>query len=448
MAIINNNINIVKLIINHLMINVNLQDISSNTPLNLAIYMYTDNIDIINLLLNHQNINVNLKVVNGNTPLHLTILHEKNEISNILINHINIDVNIQNNDGNTPLHLSILDKKIYIIEILINHTNINVNIQNNDGDTPLHLAFSYKYISEILINHINIDVNIQNNNGNTPLHLAILNNGVSEILINHINIDVNIQNNDGNTPLHLAIVFDNDYEIIKKLINKTNLSIINNYNNSILSLYCNIKNNEQKIIILILNKYIENNINITANEYLNITCWSTINNITLSIFNDFITNYHNKFPDLKLRSDKALEYYNIFTNENNNKQYIISAHGKTLNNYFIIPSNMMIIMQTPIDEFAHYNIYNKNNSNNIIPPCFINKNYEEYIKSTLKINPYVYISGSLMKNNMIIFHESDKTNFFKFNGILNIEQITKEDFKLPELDIDFIDDWTNLNLKV
>ena len=134
-------------------------------------------------------------------------------------------------------------------------------------------------------------------------------------------------------------------------------------------------------MILILNKYIDNNINILANEYLYITCWSTINNITLNIYNDFITKYHNKFPDLKIRSDKALEYYNIYSNENNNEQYIINAHGNTYDNYFIIPSNMIIIMQTPINEFAHVRRFNISNPNNIMPPCYINKNHDEYIKS-------------------------------------------------------------------
>ena len=135
-------------------------------------------------------------------------------------------------------------------------------------------------------------------------------------------------------------------------------------------------NNEQEIMILILNKYINSNYDISVYEYMFITCWSTINDITLHIFNDFIKRYHDIFPDLKIRSDKALQYYDIYINEINNKQYIIDALGETLNNYFIVPSNMLIIMQTSTDNLAYYHIYDKSNPDNIVPHCYINKNYK------------------------------------------------------------------------
>ena len=51
-----------------------------------------------------------------------------------------------------------------------------------------------------------------------------------------------------------------------------------------------------------------------------------------------------------------------------------------------------------------------------------------------------------MKNINIDFYEYDKTIFNDFKGILHIEQITTNDFKLSQLDIDFINNWTNLNL--
>ena len=411
--------------------------------------------NVIIWLLNLFNIDVNIQNLKGYTPLNLACILNYNNIVELLLNHLNINVNLQNINSDTSLHIAINENSIDCINLLLNNLNINVNLQNITGNTPLHIAINNININNIklLLDHHNININLQNINGDTPLHLSMyINNitGISDILLQYINIEVNIQNNDGNTPLHIAIIYNNN-DIIKELIYKTDLTIINKLNNSILSLYCDIINNnsilynKEEIIILILNKYINYNYNISAYDYLNITCWSIIDNTTLSIFNDFITKYHNKFPDLKIRSDKALEYYNIFTNNNNNKQFMINAHGKTLNNYFIIPSNMMIIMQTPINDLAYNKRYNIKNPNIILPPCYINKNYDEYIKSILKINPYVYISGSLMKNNHISFYEHNKTKFKKFYGILNIEQITKEDFKLPQLNIDFIDNWTNLN---
>ena len=394
---------------------------------------------------------------------------EFDNITNEMIQLVNDTFTIQGEEHYLLIYF--LNKyKNNIIIWLLNLPNIDVNIQDNNGNSPLHLAFKliyYNNVINLLLNNQKININIQDNNGNTPLHIAFKStyyryNNIL-ILINNQTININIQDNDGNTPLHLAILhLANDfgsgsgvdkYEIMKELINKTNLTIINKSNLTILSLFCYnkmyINTNEmlyyeRGLMTLILNKYIENNINISEHEYLYITCWSTIDNITLSIFNEFITKYHNKFPDLKLRSDKALQYYNIYSNENNNKQYIINAHGSTLDDYFIIPSNIMIIMQTPINEFAYQRRFNISNPN-IMPPCYINKNHNEYINSILKINPYVYMSGSLMKNNNISFYAYDKTYFRDFMGILNIKQITKENFELPQSYIDFINNWTSNN---
>ena len=416
------------------------------------LFNYRENVII--WLLNLPNINVNIrdKTMFLN-PLSIALNYKYNIIIDLLLNNPTININIQDIQGNTPLHFA----KLLNINLLIDHPYINVNIQNIEGNTPLHVAIIYnntKLLNLLLINET-INVNIQNNEGNTPLHIAILYHNINFIKLLLINqtININLQNYKHDTPLHLAIK-ERNIESIKLILNNSNININlqNNNDNTILSLYNNIiinnntmLDNEPDIMKQILNKYIENNINILANDYMHITCWSTINNITLNIFNEFITEYHIKFPDLKLRSDIALEYYNIFTNENNNKQYIISAHGRTINNYFIVPSNMMIIMQTSINDLAYYRTYNISSPNNIVPPCFINKNYEEFTRSILKLDPYVYISGSLMKNNLFSFYENDKKSFKNFNGILNIEQIIKDDFKLPQLDIDFINNWTSKN---
>ena len=54
-------------------------------------------------------------------------------------------------------------------------------------------------------------------------------------LLNLPNINVNIQDNKGFTPLHLSSNNKNN-EIVKELINKTNFTIIDNNNKSILLL--------------------------------------------------------------------------------------------------------------------------------------------------------------------------------------------------------------------
>ena len=301
------------------------------------------------------------------------INNNKEEVIKWLINLPNIDVNIQNQYNVSPLCIAISNYDINSVELLLNHQNINVNLQNqyDNNFSPLHYVITMNIIELnendiliLLLNYSKINVNLQNSNNDTPLHLLINantnNNEEIYLLLNNQNINVNLQNKYYETPLHLALLKKN-YDVVKILIEKTNISITNNKRQSILSLYCIIliqtqiiSDIEQEIMILILNKFIDDKMIISIIEYGDLSCWSTINNITLNIFNNFITKYHINFPDLKIRYEIASNYYDLFTHEYNNKQYLINGHGKTINNYFIIPSNMIIIMHTPINEIAYY----------------------------------------------------------------------------------------------
>ena len=376
-----------------------------------------------------------------------------------LLNLPNILVNCQNIKNETPLHIAIDDVNIDIdiIKLLLNNKDINVNIiDNNGGNTPLHIAvFENVNIINLLLNDKNINANIQNYDNETPLHLAFKvrdNEDIINLLIDNIKIDVNIINGIGETPLHIACNLKK-YDIIKKLINKIDYNNENNKDvlyyviSSILNNYLILSNYKyqtisNEIISLILNKIIENKKEITVKDYIPITCWSTINYITLNLFNNFITEYHINFPDLKKRYEYAKNHYDNIIQTGNYEQYIISGHGSIINNYFIVPSNVMIIMQTSVENYGYS--YKINNNMSITPPCNINKNYNEYINSILKIKPIVYLSGSLIKNNRIFFNEN--TNIFTiFLGILNIEQITHLMFSLQHEEINYIKNWNSLN---
>lgn len=455
-ATLNNNKNIVEILLKKSNIEVNSFNKNGFTPLNIAINKGYN--DIVEMLLKNSNINVNLYNIYGETPLHMTVFLNNNDIVEMLLKNSNIDVNLLNKCIETPLHIAILSNNDIIVEMLLKNININVNVLNKYRNTPLHIAILNNniIIVEMLLKNTNINVNLLNNNYNTPIHLAIKNDDINiiKMLINNPNIDVNIQDNKGNTYL-LSLFYRND--IVKMLLENPNINISLQNNNRVSIMGIFLKNmiespnllinleEKQEIIEMILDIYIKNKVNITSNEeYIFLSCWSTINEITLNIFNKFINEYHKLFPELKNRSDIALSYFNNIIQTNNNEQYMICGHGVALNYYFIVPSNIMIIMSIPLNSSLYGIQYNNLYSNTIYPPCFINKNNNEYIRSNLKIHPYVYTSGSLIRDNEIIFKNDN--NFLSFMGIYNVKQITNDNFSLSNLDKEIINTWNNSNV--
>ena len=105
-AVLKNNAEIVKLLVNHKNIDVNLISYSNGHRESALITAIRNNyIDILKLLLNHQSIDVNQKLLNYNgekdvmepkeTPLMVAIQNENIEIIKLLLEHKNIDVNIK-----------------------------------------------------------------------------------------------------------------------------------------------------------------------------------------------------------------------------------------------------------------------------------------------------------------------------------------------------------------
>ena len=385
--------------------------------------------------------------------INLLISKNFDRITDDMIQYVNDLFNINNNSYHLLYYFIEINEYI-IVKWLLNLPNIDVNLKNSFGNSPLFIATKNNIdVVNLLLNNSTINVNVQNNNGDTPLHNAIYYNNIDivDLLLNYSTINVNLKRITGSTPLHFAIIRKN-LNIFKKMIDKIEYNN-NNYNNLLMHTIQVLHNdkiidlNNHEMVSLILDKIIKKRKEITMEEYSYITCWSTNDETSLFYFNKFIQKYHQNFPDLKKRYEYAKNHYDNFIQTDNNKQYIINAHGEGKTNYFIVPFNVILIMHTfvenPAYTFKNYNVVS--NDLNIVPPCFINKNYNEYINSMLKINPIVYISGSLIKNiNMIFYEYSDE--FVKFGGIFNVKQITNEQFTLSQEDINNINNWNNNNV--
>ena len=197
--------------------NVNVTDVSGNTPLHMAVK--ERNKTGVKFLL-EQGADVNVANVWGYTPLHLAAkfrvimdaaYKKRNESLVSILLENGSDVNVANVSGNTPLHTSIILKNEPLANTLLEH-DADVNVADKKGITPLHLAVRAENESLVktLLEH-DADVNIAGVWGNTPLHWAAGTENVSlvNLLIGH-GADVNVANKKGYTPLHIAAIKENE----------------------------------------------------------------------------------------------------------------------------------------------------------------------------------------------------------------------------------------------
>lgn len=151
------------------------------------------------------------------------------------------DINVKSKNESNLLHFATYCNQEEVFESLI-QKGIEINGENKYGDTPIYYAAqrrSFKMVKTLL--EKGADVNSVNNDGFTPVYEAVRsgNQELLDLLLN-AKADVNL----GISSLHKAVL-NNDLEILKKLINKkTNIDILNEYDNTPLSIAMRQKNVE------------------------------------------------------------------------------------------------------------------------------------------------------------------------------------------------------------
>jgi len=186
------------------------------------------------------------------------------KIVNILLNK-SIDLNNQEKEyGLTALHQSIITNDIEIIKKLIKK-RANINLQDFLGNTALMYAINEnnKELIKLFINYENLNYNLTNIYGETALHMILkkFNENIEGIEKLIENTDLNIQDNDGNTCLLLLKNLDD----FKSILEAKQLNIFIK-NNKDISVYDLIKNDNNKITIIINSFY--NSLQINKNNLI------------------------------------------------------------------------------------------------------------------------------------------------------------------------------------
>ena len=199
-----------------------------------------DDIELVKILLQDKYVDVNAEDWSGETPICRAIRHRNFDIVKLLVEN-GADVNIVSDKLTSPLYYAVIFEDVNIVKYLIDN-GAEVNNRGFYLDrTALHQACNLdrKDIVKLLLEH-NINVNIRDDKGETALHYAVINNNtdIIKLLIDN-GTEINARNYEGQTALHIAVIYKN-IEAIKTLLD----SGINK----------NIKDNEGKTAIDYLKK--------------------------------------------------------------------------------------------------------------------------------------------------------------------------------------------------
>ena len=181
LACYNDNINIVKYVIENCNFNINDVDYDGDTLIiNSSSLNYTD----LSLFLIDSNSNLKLCCKKKLSPLHWSCFHLNFEVSQALINK-NIDINIKNQYGDTPLHFACMSFNINFLIFLISN-GANIYIKNNKNISALDLCNNINNLKKK--NYHNVLIKEQNwyNRKNYAFFLNSLknyNNNCSKLIV-------------------------------------------------------------------------------------------------------------------------------------------------------------------------------------------------------------------------------------------------------------------------
>ena len=125
-------------------------------------------IEVVRFLLRHPSLDVNIEDeegdIPGNTALLIACEWGYEAIVSLLLSHKDIQVNKGNINGNTPLMEASFNQYLGIVKLLLAREDIDVNAQNGDDQTALMIMIYHQHydmeIMKILLDHKDMDVNL------------------------------------------------------------------------------------------------------------------------------------------------------------------------------------------------------------------------------------------------------------------------------------------------
>ena len=257
-----NEIPLLRVLLKHPSIEVNLADDDCATALHMAVYHGKR--EAVRLLLADPRVDVNQKDLHGCTVLMVAVSENKITLLILLLKQPSIEVNLASSVGFTALHTAAYDGNKEAVKLLLADPRVDVNCKGLDSIPPLTLATRdigfvdtfqllladervevnsvalFNLVSEgitleatpllaatwsnnfkvvkLLLDNKRVDVNWMNRKGYSALHMAVDQKGFLELFLSHPRVDVNSKRGPlGSTVLHEA-VFKNNIEAVRMIL--------------------------------------------------------------------------------------------------------------------------------------------------------------------------------------------------------------------------------------
>lgn len=210
---------------------------------------------------------INLNLPHNMPPIIAAVKENKIYIVELLLNTNKIEINKPDFTNGTSIFYAVKNNNIEILSLLIkNKANLNYY---SDFNSFQFLNYVLNTKNDIIINFIldhNIDCNILDKNLNLPINIAIYNkldfNIIKKIILKTNNL--NYQNIDGNTPLFYILKYY-DWKTITNILENKELDIFvkNNKNEKLINLI-NEKNKFYELVVKSYLNYAKNNKNVKS----------------------------------------------------------------------------------------------------------------------------------------------------------------------------------------
>ncbi|OHT12422.1 hypothetical protein TRFO_17681 [Tritrichomonas foetus] len=233
---------------------INLPDITKQTPLHIAVVNHSLNFIRKMSTLVPGFVDFNTLDIDGNTPFLLSIEVANLEIVKFFLCIEVVDQQCENNSKCNALHIAAKHGFIEIFEFLLENSSIDISRKDSEGETPLHLAAYYGQIdlTKIILNKCQNPsslINSKDNTNNTPLHMAAY-GGFDEIIsifLQYDGVDVNVLTHNNETPLHWACE-NGCLKAVQTLCSCQNIDISIKDSNGKTAIDKAIENNESAIV--------------------------------------------------------------------------------------------------------------------------------------------------------------------------------------------------------
>ena len=110
----------------------------SESELTICDYVSDNNIAIVKKILDADSTLVNYADQEKRTPLHFACDRGLLDIAKLLIEKYSANVNAKDGDDQTPLHYAVLCEEVELVKLLLSH-NADATVQNVDNQTPADL---------------------------------------------------------------------------------------------------------------------------------------------------------------------------------------------------------------------------------------------------------------------------------------------------------------------